>query len=260
MVGVGRGQLIDGERRLGFYVARYDAEIAYADAEIGRLLAGLRESGRLDDTVTAFTSDHGESLGEHEYYFNHGRFAFETCLHVPLVVHWPGRLAPRVDSAPVALVDLAPTLLDLAGIPLEDGRWAQGASLRARLDPPAAAATGTPPAPAPIFAEGGTASQRKWLKAVRDGRWKFLHAPLEGEQRWIAGRGRDFVLYDLEADPGETTDVAKLEPEVAERLKRELWRWWNAPRHDCETDAEACAEDRPVDDETTRQLEALGYL
>lgn len=258
MVGVGRGQLIDGERRLGFYVARYDAEIAYADAEIGRLLAGLRESGRLDDTVTAFTSDHGESLGEHEYYFNHGRFAFETCLHVPLVVHWPGRLAPRVDSAPVALVDLAPTLLDLAGVPLEDGRWAQGASLRARLDPPSAAATGTPPAP--IFAEGGTASERKWLKAVRDGRWKFLHAPLEGEQRWIAGRGRDFVLYDLEADPGETTDLAKLEPEVAERLKRELWRWWNAPRHDCETDAEACAEDRPVDDETTRQLEALGYL
>jgi arylsulfatase A-like enzyme len=254
MAGVGRGQILDGQTRLGFYVARYDAEIAYADAEIGRLLAGLGAAGRLDDTVTAFTSDHGESLGEHEYYFNHGRFAFETCLHVPLVVHWPGRLAPRVDAAPAALVDLAPTLLDLAGVPLDGGRWAQGRSLRERLEGRA------PEAPAPVFAEGGTASERQWLKTVRDGRWKFVHAPLEGEQRWIAGRGRAFVLYDLEADPGETTDVAAAHPEVAERLKRELWRWWNAPRHACETDAETCADDRPVEDETTRQLEALGYL
>ena len=94
LAGIGRSQVLDGEDRLAFYVARYDAEIAYVDAQIGLLFDQLRSRGQLDQTLTAFTSDHGESLGEHEYYFNHGRLGFQTCLHVPLVLHWPGRLGP----------------------------------------------------------------------------------------------------------------------------------------------------------------------
>ena len=255
MGGIGQKQSL-GDDRLAFYVARYDAEIAYADAEIGRLLEGLRARGMMRNTLTAFTSDHGESLGEHDYHFGHGRFAFETCLHVPLLFHWPGRLGPRVDERPAALVDLAPTLLDVAGVRLRDGRWAQGRSLGPRL-------RGDAPADedAVVFAEGGTARDRRWIRVARDGRFKLHHAPLKGQQRWIAGEGTEFVLYDLEADPGETVNVADRHPEVMERLRGRLLAWWEAPRFDCKLDDQPCVEGaRPVEAETTEQLRALGYL
>ncbi|MEO7794401.1 MAG: sulfatase, partial [Thermoanaerobaculia bacterium] len=78
LAGIGKGQVIHGEKRLAFYVARYDAEISYVDHEIGRLLAEMEKQKLLGDTLTAFTADHGESLGDHGYYFNHGRFGFQT--------------------------------------------------------------------------------------------------------------------------------------------------------------------------------------
>ncbi|HEY6321453.1 MAG TPA: sulfatase, partial [Thermoanaerobaculia bacterium] len=133
MGGIGREQVLDGRDDLAFYVARYDAAVAYADAQIGELLAEMRRRGLLGRTLTAFTSDHGESLGEHAYYFDHGRFGFQTCLRVPLILHYPGVLAARVDRQPVELLDLAPTLLEAAGASLPGGAWKQGHSLTRRL-------------------------------------------------------------------------------------------------------------------------------
>jgi arylsulfatase A-like enzyme len=142
MGGIGRDEVLDGHDDLAFYVARYDAAIAYADAEIGELLGEMRRRGLLAHTLTVFTSDHGESLGEHGYYFDHGRFAFQTCLRVPLIFHYPGVLAPRVDARPVELLDLAPTVLEAAGAELPGGAWKQGRSLTPRLRPAGSAATG----------------------------------------------------------------------------------------------------------------------
>lgn len=254
MGAIGKRQTLNGQDRLAFYVARYDAEIAYADEQIGVLLDGLGAEGRLADTLTAFTSDHGESLGEHHFYFDHGRFAFQTCLHVPFVLHWPGRIEPRVEEAPVELLDLAPTLLEAAGLLAPGAGWAQGASLWPVL-------TGAARPAAPVFAEGGTATRGNWIKTARDGRFKVHHTRMGGEQRWIGGPGVDLVLYDLAADPGETANVAADHPEVAERLKRELWRWWNEPKFDVHTDDQLeCGEGRAVEGDTTEQLRALGYL
>src|SRR5262249_14866606 len=140
MMGIGEGQVVDGHRDLAFYVARYDAEIAYTDAEIGRLLGALRAKGLMGRTMTVLTADHGESLGDHHYFFDHGRFGFQSCLRVPLIVSYPGVLAPRVDADPVELLDLAPTLLEAAGARLPGGRWKQGRSLARRL-------RGLPPEP-----------------------------------------------------------------------------------------------------------------
>lgn len=255
LAGIGKGQVLDGEDRLGFYVARYDAEIAYVDHQIGELLGALAGRRLMNDTLTAFTSDHGESLGEHAYYFNHGRFAFQTCLRVPLILHWPGRIAPAVDPNAVQLIHLSPTLLDAAGFDLLDGRWAQGESLWPRI-------TGRRPATETTlsFSEGGTATNRAWIKVARDARFSLHYAPHKAEQRWISEAGKEFALFDLRKDPGETEDVAALHPQDAERLQRAVSKWWNADRFRCETDTISCDENRSVDQETTDQLKALGYL
>ena len=255
MTGIGASQVLDGRDELGFYVARYDAEIAYADEQIGALRAFLAEQGLLDNTLTAFTSDHGESLGEHQYYFDHGRFGFQTTVHVPFFVHFPGVVEPRVDAEPVELIHLAPTLLEAAGVELDEGAWMQGRSLWPRLRGEEA------PASLPYaFTEAGWGENRQWIRSVRDRRFKLTHARSRGDQRWIGGPGTAWTLYDLENDPGETQNVAEAFPRDFRRLRRELRRWWNQPSFAVEVDAGSAAPAREMDAETRRQLEALGYL
>lgn len=262
MGGIGRQQVIEGHDDLAFYVARYDAAIAYADEQIGVLLAEMQRRGLLRRTLTVFTADHGESLGEHDYYFDHGRFGFQTCLRVPLIFHYPGVLAPRVEPAVTELLDVAPTLIEAAGVTLPGGLWKQGRSLTPRLrGHPAAGGDGARPA----FSEAGWETNDKWQKIVRDGRYKLIFAQTNPEQRWIGGPGVRFTLYDLAADPGETTNAADRLPAVLDRLKRELWAWDRAPRFDVETKpaSAACkpAAGQPDMDPSTRALlHSLGYL
>ena len=277
MRGIGPDRVLDGREDLAFYRARYDAEIAYNDHWIGELLAAAEERGLMERTLTVVTSDHGESLGEHEYYFDHGRFGFETCLRVPLVLHYPGVLEPGVDPAPVELVDLAPTLLEAAGVELTEGTWMQGRTLTPRLraaagGPVAAAgvpgtappAAGPDPAAAPriAFSEAGWEAHDKWQKIARGPRYKLIYAQTRPEQQWIGGPGVRFTLYDLARDPGETVNVADEHPEVFEELQRELWAWERAERFPVavEPAAAACGDERAMEEETRKVLEALGYL
>lgn len=256
MFGIGSERVLDGRDELAFYVARYDAEIAYTDEQIGRLLGELRTRGMLEKTLTAFTSDHGESLGEHGYYFDHGRFSFQTCLRVPLILHYPGVLEARVDKNPVELIHLAPTVLEAAGVELAGGAWMQGRTLTPRL-------RGKEEAPGLSFSEAGWETNNKWQKVVRDGRFKLIFAQTRPEQRWIGGEGVRFTLYDLANDPGETKNVADQFPQDTERLTKELWKWDRAPRFSVETDAEGgtCGgEQRAVSKETEDLLRSLGYL
>ena len=104
------------------------------------------------------------------------------------------------------------------------------------------------------------ALHRKWVKVARDSRFALHYIPTQRERSWVSAGAAEFPLFDLEADPGETRDVSAEHPEVAERLKRELSRWWGADRFPCATDATTCDDDREVDAETTEQLKALGYL
>lgn len=271
MMGIGTEQALDGRDDLAFYVARYDAEIAYNDEQIGRLLEEMGKRGLLRKTLTAFTSDHGESLGEHNYYFDHGRFGFETCLRVPLILHYPGVIEPRVDTAPVELLDLSPTLLEAAGIALPGGRWNQGRSLTPRLrgvplpaaKPSEEGKDGLPPEPPGdlAFAEAGWETNNKWQKVVRDQRFKLIYAQTRPDQRWIGGEGVRFVLYDLQNDPGETKNVADQYPQDLERLQRALAAWDRMPRYKVETeeDTGACG-GREMEAETEALLRSLGYL
>ena len=252
--GIGRDQILDDRDDLDFYVARYDAEIAYVDHEIGRLLDTYRQRGLFESTVTALTSDHGESLGEHNYYFDHGMLPFQDELAVPLIVRYPKRFARRVDDDPVEVMHLAPTLLELAGMRAPDRQWAQGRSIVRRL-------SGNESGRGTIaFSEAGYAQDRRWMRTALAGRFKYVWAPAAPGQKLAGGHGISLALYDLVADPGELVNVADRYPEEYARLGRLLTQWWGAPAFAVDRDPSNCGSSRAVDKATEEQMKALGYL
>lgn len=256
MRAIGRDQVLDGRRDLGFYLARYDAEIAYVDDQIGKLLHTMTAAGLMKSTLTVVTSDHGESLGEHQYYFDHGRFGFQTCLRVPLILHYPSVLPAGVDRDPVELIHLMPTLLEAAGVELVDGRWMSGRSLTRRLF----GGTQSEDGELWAFSEAGYATKRRWQKIVRGPRYKLVFAPYRPDQKWIAGAGTEVALYDLSVDPGEEVNLAAQHGEVVSRMQGVLSDWWQAPNPLEAVEKPDTDKLGEMDDKTREQLEALGYL
>ncbi len=105
----------------------YDSEIAFTDHHIGKILNTFRKRGMYDSSIILFVSDHGESFGEHRYY-QHGRRLYNTCLHVPLIIRLPGAVRAKTRIAGLSsLIDVAPTLLVSAGLPI--GSWMEGQDL-----------------------------------------------------------------------------------------------------------------------------------
>ncbi len=112
---------LSGITDLRWPLAQYRGEIAFCDAQLGRLLGGLEESGHADDTVLVVVADHGESLTEHGYYFNHGSKLYEPSMRVPLVIVAPGKMPAGTRSSEVVEnIDLLPTILDLLGLAVPD--------------------------------------------------------------------------------------------------------------------------------------------
>jgi arylsulfatase len=107
-------QVIDGRRDVAFYRAGYLGEVRHLDEQVGRLLDGLVQRGLYDQALIVFTADHGEALGENDYWFAHGEYLSEAMLHVPLIVRLPGGTSARRTDT-VGLHDLLPTLAPLLG-------------------------------------------------------------------------------------------------------------------------------------------------
>lgn len=95
-------------------VNRYDNALAYVDAQVGRIVERLEETGQAERTLLAVVADHGELFGEAGH-FTHGTTLDERAVRVPLVLYWPGTLAPRRIETPVSTLDLLPTLADFLG-------------------------------------------------------------------------------------------------------------------------------------------------
>lgn len=93
---------------------RYDTEIAYVDHWVGELLRQIESVSPRERTLVVVTSDHGESLGEHNYW-GHGRHLYEPSLRIPLGIQWAGNVAPQVVESPALIIDVAPTVLGLLG-------------------------------------------------------------------------------------------------------------------------------------------------
>jgi len=221
----------------------YDAGIRHMDDTIVKpLLAELAALGLAEDTLLVLTSDHGEAFAEHGR-FLHGDLYVET-LHVPLVVRFPGVLpAGTRVAAPVRLLDLMPTVLDLVGVPGPAAM--QGTSLVplvARADAGASGARG----PEDVVSEHDNARAGRVLESLRRGPFTYI---LDG----TAER-----LFDRDRDPGETVDVAAAAPDTVAAMRRRLAAWR-------ETTQRLARAFRPLssatpDDETLRRLRALGYV
>ena len=207
----------------------YDAEVAYADAMLGRLLDQLASAHALDHTLVVVTADHGESLGDHGE-ATHGLFAYDATLAVPLVLSGAG-LAPAVVAAPVGHADILPTVVDLLGVAPPAGL--SGQSL---VTPPASDRA--------VYFEALDAHlTRDWapLTGVATAQWKYIDLPLP-------------ELYDLVGDAREATNVVEREPARATALARERARLaagTGAPT--------SVATPAPVDADAERRLRSLGY-
>jgi len=182
----------------------YDGEIAWMDTQLKRLVDHLKNQGVLDNTVLVATAPEGEALGEHGEE-THGLLLYDATLKVPLIVRYPPRVVPGPPRKNlVSLVDLAPTLLDLMGLPpLPE---AQGKSFLPAL------VGGAFPEREPVYAEslfGARAFGWAPLHAIRSGKAKFIDAPVP-------------EVYDVRRDPSETINAAASDPSVAGTLRPHL--------------------------------------
>ena len=207
----------------------YDGEVAYVDRAITELVAALPEAGP-GSLLTVFTGDHGESLGEHGE-GTHGFFIYESTVRVPLLVRFPGRIAPGASNAPARLVDVTPTVLDLLSHPPLAG--ADGISLGPIL-------AGRQAPAEPSYLE----TYQPWLsygwsplRAIRHRGFKLIDAPRP-------------ELYALDADPAEERNLIATEPARAGELRRLLEHAMALP---------AIASRTVADPDALARLRALGY-
>jgi len=192
---------------------KYVPMITEMDKGIGEITAKLRELGIDKKTLVLFTSDNGQVVdlapvaSAGPYRGGKGDM-YEGGHRVPFLAWWPGTITPGKTSAQTAMtVDLFPTFLDLAALPMPAERPLDGISLKETL------LTGKPLPHRLLFWDNVR------QKAVRDGKWKLVI--VNDPKKKI----RANELYDLEADPGETKDLAASQPEIAARLSRELEKW-----------------------------------
>lgn len=213
----------------------YDGEIAFDDAQVGRLLQFLKSKGVYEKSVIVLAGDHGESLGEHGER-THGFFIYNATLHVPLIIHLPHQTALDVVGDPVSLVDLMPTILDAAGV--EAPSQTQGRNL------------------VPILRKDQSDPERNlysetflprihfnWseLRGAQNSRYHFIDAPRP-------------ELYDVTKDPGELHNLLPEKKAVGEEMRAKLSgliRQYGA--------SQEMAEKTGLDPALMERLKSLGY-
>ena len=230
------GEISENERQC--LIDRYDAEVNFADEQIGYLLTHLRRMGLLDSTLIIVTADHGEAFGEHGQ-FSHRFELYDELLRVPLIMRLPlGKVsdrslaAGRVVTAQVRLLDLVPTVLDLLNV--DDGPF-KGASLLSLID-------GRDEECRVAISE---TQPETGLYAIRQAGWKLILNVHTGAVE----------LYNLRQDPLETINCANTAPLIASKLEAQL------RSHVQRTEASPSSlAEIEVDHLTMDRLRALGYV
>jgi arylsulfatase A-like enzyme len=224
------------------YVDRYDGAIRYVDDCVARLLEAIDPAS----TAVIVVSDHGETLLERFWKLDHGAQPFDEQLRVPLLLRAPGVLPRRVED-PVEGLDLAPTMLDLLGVPLTADRAMQGRSLAPIL-------TGGALEPREFtFASSRAEESRHADRGYRLDATRRIHAARSDRFKLIAyptADGDRYELFDLEQDPGETRNVAEHHPQELTRHREALEAWLGD---------RAISPTPEVDPELIERLRSLGY-
>jgi choline-sulfatase len=212
----------------------YSGEIAYVDAQVGRLLDELSQQGLRSRTLIVVIGDHGESLGQHGEK-THGIFLYDATTHVPFIMAGPGVPSGQVIKHQVRSIDVMPTVLSFLNLP--PGKEVQGTDLLPDIQ------HGHEPKPNNAYSE--TIYPRTYmgwseLRALRIDSWKLILAPRP-------------ELYDLANDPGELKNLYGSNTAVSEQLARFLW----------DVAGEQSRDEKltmvPMDAKTREQLQALGY-
>ncbi|MEA3344681.1 MAG: sulfatase [Chloroflexota bacterium] len=203
-------QLRPGITDAEYIVSMYDSEIRYVDDGVRELLGTLEELDIDDDTLVIIFGDHGEMMYRHGIYFDHHGL-YDEDIHVPLIIR-PPRASKKGLRIPhlVQHIDIAPTILDIAGIPIPDSM--EGESLVPYLN-------GERDEPLyPFLVTEECTRMMKW--GLRTDRYKYI---LAREQDYLRGPMQE--LYDLQSDPHEMKDVAEEYPDVARELEDTLEGW-----------------------------------
>jgi arylsulfatase A-like enzyme len=254
------GQL--SEPQLAALRGLYLANVRAADAKLARVFERVQRAGLGDETLWIVTSDHGEQLGEHGL-FEHQFSLREPLIHVPLVVRGaPGAQPGTVIDTPVQHADVVPSVLAWAGLP--SAAELPGRPLPVRPDAPAPArslvAEYRDPATGPAREPRLAAGIRREVQALRadcpPGQpvHGAIRAVLEPPLKLIWYEKYPPQLIDLDQDPSEVQDLGALRPEAVRRLARAL------PTAAGAAGAEARGSEAPLDEQTLRELEELGYL
>ncbi|MCK4413145.1 MAG: sulfatase [Candidatus Eisenbacteria sp.] len=245
----------------------YDGEIRFTDDHFGRLLDGLIAAGLHEQTLIVVTADHGESLGEHNFYYNHGLHAYEPSGRVPLIFTAPGVIPDgHVTPAVAGLVDLLPTLLDVAGIPVPDE--IQGRSLL----PVVLGLTDLAPRDFVILEAGFSRRRGPGLtRALRRAETKYVQRLTDWARRpanpidvlWTFKAGAEGALsadeyYDLARDPGETANLIEAHRDAARNDRRMLEAF--VARIGEEASESRIADLETLPPETLKSLRDLGYI
>lgn len=217
----------------------YDGEIAYADSKVGTLVRALHDWGIDEKTVIVITADHAEVLAEHGGIFNHG-YLWDCCVRVPLIVHFPPAVPPGVEVRDVVQsIDIPPTALSLMGEPPLAG--AQGVDLTGLMN----GTSGTPLGVA--YTLGGITKGEGY--SLTGPRWKLA---------WFDDEHVE--LYDLQNDPGETTNVIDGEPELAKELQRQLLDWIEKSAAAAAVPRSETVDLERLESDVKERLRTLGYM
>jgi arylsulfatase A-like enzyme len=224
----------------------YDAEVATADDQVRQLFDELAHRGFLDHAMVIVTADHGEEFNEHGH-GSHGIALYEESVRVPLIMMGPGVPTDRRVTENVSLVDVAPTLLDLLGLPPEP-RF-EGRSLVSVLSMPATSERGRGSGPDVIL-------QLEQIGSVETDQRKHVRGLVRSGHKLLVGPDERTELYNLDVDPDETHDDASELAADRDILTGALTS--EGQRLGKRAVSEVATE--PIDERLKGQLRALGYL
>jgi arylsulfatase A-like enzyme len=221
-------------------VSLYDGEVLAVDDLVGGIWDEIRARGLADRTLLVITADHGDEFGEHGDY-GHGHTVYQDITWVPLIFAGPQVASPgRVVGTPIPLLDLMPTLLDVAGAPLPDPM--RGESLLPVLQ-------GGDPAAKSIYTECPARRTAYDDKALRQGDYKLVYnVKLDCTE-----------LYNLRLDPGEQRDLSDREPGRTAIMRDELRAWTSFAIETWASLPRAGSQATETDEAMEKALQQIGY-
>jgi len=218
-----------------YYIAQYDAEIRHTDTEVGKLFAYLKKQKLFDNSIIIITADHGESLGEDNYYFEHGMLVNEGSIHIPLIISHPKIKKPLIINSLLQSVDLFPTMLDEFGskFPTEiDGINFSRLYYDRRPD----------------------FQMRKYIYSCTPDEYiDFFETVRNNQYKLIRRNEKEALFFDISREPFETTDVSD---EIASDTRRSLLRFVETFGKYSKTAAPGVI----LPKERLEELKSLGYV